>query len=373
LGALTAALFECAFGSNCALDSFFGLFASKPSRGAGDTTSPTRSALPPPPPYRPPSLGEPPRPHLTDPQVTADGRPAGGGASDEVSDQSSIASRDAGSARSPQADAPTWLESPFLRDRLKGLEGGLIYGTLQGAAPLGFLTPSPNPSDAEFEIGRNAALIITSTAKAVGGAGVAAGGAAAGAASAAPTLGAGAVAGAAVSVAGVEQAAEGVAGVAVGVEGLRNAILMNEAAKPGTRSGGERRAAPEPKARRGPSEAPKPPGNSTQDPSAATTPRINAQKQAGHVSGTPQHTLRVSQGKATSTFRNAQEAEALTREAWANGTPLDANMRVHDFGRAVGTAPRGGGYQTQVRVSVDARGTIHGTPWGPVHEGPLPW
>ena len=104
-------------------------------------------------------------------------------------------------------------------------------------------------------------------------------------------------------------------------------------------------------------------------------PGINAQKLAGHVSGTPQFANRIAQGRLTSAFRNAEEAQALTREAWARGTPLgaDGKMRLLDFKRPVAVGPNGGGYQTQVRVSIDGKGTIHGTPWGPVFEGPLPW
>ena len=64
----------------------------------------------------------------------------------------------------------------------------------------------------------------------------------------------------------------------------------------------------------------------------------------------------------------------MTLEAWQKGTPLgtDGKMRLLDFGRPVGVGPGGRGYQTQVRVSIDSAGKIHGTPWGPVFQGPLP-
>lgn len=101
-------------------------------------------------------------------------------------------------------------------------------------------------------------------------------------------------------------------------------------------------------------------------------PPINVQKQAGHVPGTPQHANRVAQGKITSSFFDAEQGEAATREAWQKGTPLgaDGKMRLHDFGRPVGVGPHGG-YQTQVRASIDSGGKIHGSPWGPVFKGPL--
>lgn len=53
--------------------------------------------------------------------------------------------------------------------------------------------------------------------------------------------------------------------------------------------------------------------------------------------------------------------------------PLGTNgtMRLHEFGKPVGVAPTGGGFQTQVRVSMDASGQIHGTPWGPMIGGPM--
>lgn len=75
----------------------------------------------------------------------------------------------------------------------------------------------------------------------------------------------------------------------------------------------------------------------------------------------------------TSTFFGSEQAAAATQEAWNMGTSIDADgkMRLLDFGRPVGVAPGGGGYQTQVRVSMDSSGKIHGTPWGPVFQGPL--
>jgi hypothetical protein len=109
-------------------------------------------------------------------------------------------------------------------------------------------------------------------------------------------------------------------------------------------------------------------------PGAMAMEGINRQKQAGHIKGTPQHANRVKHGKPTSTFLNPAEAEQLTLEAWAKGRPVGGqeNLRIHEFGRPVGVGPAGSGYQTQVRVSMDASGQIHGTPYGPVHYGPLP-
>jgi len=108
--------------------------------------------------------------------------------------------------------------------------------------------------------------------------------------------------------------------------------------------------------------------------SGGSGPAINSQKQAGHVPGTPQYANRIKSGKLTSAFLSAKQGEAVIIEAWKNGTHLGANgtMRLHDFGRPIGLGPAGGGYQTQVRVSIDASGQIHGTPWGQIFEGPLP-
>jgi RHS repeat-associated protein len=107
---------------------------------------------------------------------------------------------------------------------------------------------------------------------------------------------------------------------------------------------------------------------------AAEAPTINIQKQAGHVPGTPQYANRVAGGKLTSSFFDAKQAESVTVEAWQKGTPLgtDGKMRLFDFGKPVGVGPGGGGYQTQIGVSIDSGGKIHGTPWGPVFQGPLP-
>ena len=71
---------------------------------------------------------------------------------------------------------------------------------------------------------------------------------------------------------------------------------------------------------------------------------------------------------------SSPEPYALTQEAWAKGTPLGSNadLRLYDFGTPVAIGPGGGGYQTQIHVSMDAKGQIHGSPWGRVHEGPLP-
>jgi WXG100 family type VII secretion target len=96
------------------------------------------------------------------------------------------------------------------------------------------------------------------------------------------------------------------------------------------------------------------------------SPAINVQKQAGHVKGTPQYTNRVKQGKPTSAFEDAQSATQLTQEAWQKGSPVAGrpNVRDHDFGRPIGSGPRGGS-QSRVRVHQDAKGQIHGHPVGP--------
>jgi uncharacterized Zn-binding protein involved in type VI secretion len=94
---------------------------------------------------------------------------------------------------------------------------------------------------------------------------------------------------------------------------------------------------------------------------------IARQKQDGHVGGTPQNSNRIKQGKPTSTFDGDQaEADALTQQAWAQGSPVPGrpNVREFDFGRPIGTGPRGG-RQSRVRVHQDADGRIHGHPSGP--------
>ena len=97
---------------------------------------------------------------------------------------------------------------------------------------------------------------------------------------------------------------------------------------------------------------------------------INRQKQAGHIWGTKEHTNRLKTGKLTSTFFDSEQGEAVTREAWDRGTPLgsDGVMRLFEFNRPIGRGPEGVGYQTQVRVSMNQRGQIHGSPWGPVRK-----
>lgn len=93
---------------------------------------------------------------------------------------------------------------------------------------------------------------------------------------------------------------------------------------------------------------------------------ISRQKQAGHIKGSPQHKNRIRQNKPTSTFDDSGTADALTRQAWARGRPVQGrpNVRDYDFRRPVGTGP-GGGRQSRVRVHQDRRGRIHGHPSGP--------
>lgn len=93
--------------------------------------------------------------------------------------------------------------------------------------------------------------------------------------------------------------------------------------------------------------------------------KISTQKQAGHVKGTSQYKNRVKQGKSTSVFENAQDAERYTIEAWEKGTPVKGrpNVKEYDFGRPIGTGPKGG-TQNRVRVHIDKEGRIHGHPSG---------
>lgn len=109
---------------------------------------------------------------------------------------------------------------------------------------------------------------------------------------------------------------------------------------------------------------PENPGNGGHIPKAK--PQISTQKQAGHIKGTPQYNNRVKQGKPTSAFDNAKDAEKYTQEAWEKGSPVPGKpqARDYDFGHPVGTGPNGGS-QTKVRVHMDSQGRIHGHPAGP--------
>ncbi len=108
------------------------------------------------------------------------------------------------------------------------------------------------------------------------------------------------------------------------------------------------------------------------EPNAAVTEEkiddlpFSRQRQNGHIAGTPQNKLRLKQNTTTSTFDGSPaEADALTQEAWRKGTPRPArpDIRDHDFGRRIGTAPNGDG-QSTVSVHQDEAGRIHGHPSG---------
>lgn len=93
---------------------------------------------------------------------------------------------------------------------------------------------------------------------------------------------------------------------------------------------------------------------------------FSRQKQDGHIAGTPQNKNRMKQDTKTSTFDGSPaEADALTQEAWRKGSPRPArpDIRDHDFGRRIGTAPNGDS-QSTVSVHQDAEGRIHGHPSG---------
>jgi uncharacterized Zn-binding protein involved in type VI secretion len=98
------------------------------------------------------------------------------------------------------------------------------------------------------------------------------------------------------------------------------------------------------------------------------TPDINKQKQAGHIKGTPQYKNRVKQSNPTSSFDNEADATKYTQEAWEKGAevPGRPGVKDYDFGTRVGDAANGKGYNTQVRVTIDSAGKIHGFPKGPV-------
>ena len=101
-------------------------------------------------------------------------------------------------------------------------------------------------------------------------------------------------------------------------------------------------------------------------PAATEKPPISRQKQDGHIAGTAQSRNRLEHSPVTSMFDgSAAEADALVQEAWEKGSPLPKrpNVRDYDFGRRIRTAPDGQG-QSVVRVTKDAAGRIHGSPYG---------
>ncbi len=102
----------------------------------------------------------------------------------------------------------------------------------------------------------------------------------------------------------------------------------------------------------------------------ATGLRISAQRQAGHLAGTPQYANRVKQGVPMSVWEPGANVDGLTRHAWQHGSPVPGrqNVRDFDFGFRVGSGPSGG-WQSRVRVHMDHQGRIHGHPVGPEY----PW
>ncbi|MGD9369380.1 MAG: RHS repeat-associated core domain-containing protein, partial [Desulfobacteraceae bacterium] len=97
-----------------------------------------------------------------------------------------------------------------------------------------------------------------------------------------------------------------------------------------------------------------------------SVPKINSQKQAGHIPGTPQYKNRLKvPGKKTSAFFGKESGNKWTQKAWKEGTSTaDPNIKILKTDVSVGTGPNGG-MQKQVRVVMDGKGQIHGTPWGP--------
>jgi hypothetical protein len=93
---------------------------------------------------------------------------------------------------------------------------------------------------------------------------------------------------------------------------------------------------------------------------------INPPKQLEHVKGTREYLNRIKRRQPTSYFDDAKTAEQLSREAWQKGRliPGRPNVREYDFGRPIGTGPKGG-TQTRVRVHKNTKEEIHGHPAGP--------
>lgn len=104
-------------------------------------------------------------------------------------------------------------------------------------------------------------------------------------------------------------------------------------------------------------------GEGSSDAAREDSPKINQQKQAGHIKDTPQYNNRIKQGKVTSSWDTGNNPDELTIEAWKKGTPVPGRpqMKEYDFGRQVGTSSNGNPL-TKVRVSQDGGGEIHGHP-----------
>ena len=93
---------------------------------------------------------------------------------------------------------------------------------------------------------------------------------------------------------------------------------------------------------------------------------IKTQKQNEHILGTGNHANRVKQGGPLSVWDRGVNVDAMTRNAWINGTHVPGRPGVRDFevGAPIGVAP-GGGAQTKIRVHMDQQGCIHGHRAGP--------
>lgn len=71
--------------------------------------------------------------------------------------------------------------------------------------------------------------------------------------------------------------------------------------------------------------------------------------------------------KKTSAFFGKKSGDKWTQKAWKEGTPTaDPNIKILRTNVSVGTGPNGG-MQKQIRVVMDSKGKIHGSPWGPEH------
>ncbi|MCG6138964.1 polymorphic toxin-type HINT domain-containing protein [Leptospira mtsangambouensis] len=106
-------------------------------------------------------------------------------------------------------------------------------------------------------------------------------------------------------------------------------------------------------------------------------PDINLQKQKGHIPGTRQHEIRLTlPNKTTSSFFSEEQSIRDTYTAWEKGilqpsTKDRGIVKILETNNPVGIGPNGGGFQTQVRVVKDQKGSLHAAPWGKVYYGPL--
>lgn len=238
---------------------------------------------------------------------------------------------------------------------------GVVYGTTQAFAPLGFLAPTPAPNSRAFEFGRGAGETATGIVQIVSGAGMIGGGgtAAAGGVAATPVSGGASLlvtaGGASVVVAGVAAIAQGGSNVVAGVGTLVHAMSMSgegggSSTPPGPGAAPPAAAPPAaaPEAPPARPEAPSPARPAAQ-PEAPTPARPAAQPEGttrtGEAPASPTRTehgeVRAAQARAGDPHRQVGDAGRVIREG-RQFTDTQAGTTIHVSGnRVVVTAPDG--------------------------------